>query len=140
MSALSSLPAQAVLPLGALRVQDLEREARKTGQRWLRADCAEAHDKAGVMSALARGWRLPKHFGGNLDALYDCITDLQPKPDTPQPGLVLVVEHLPDGPGFDAAQRESLLEVFQDAAEHFSDLDTAFRVLYSLSDSRPASS
>jgi RNAse (barnase) inhibitor barstar len=140
MTALSTLPAQAVLPLGSLRVQELERDARRMGQRWLRADCADAHDKAGVMSALGRGWRLPKHFGANLDALYDCITDLQPKRDTPQPGIVLVVEHLPDGPGFDAVQRDALLDVFRDAAEHFSDLDTAFRVLYSISDFRPASS
>jgi RNAse (barnase) inhibitor barstar len=140
MNTLSSLPAQAVVLLGSLRVPDLEREARQTGQRWLRADCADASDKAGVLNALGRGWRLPKHFGANLDALYDCITDLQPRPDTPQPGIVLVVEHLPDGPGFDAVQRDSLLEVFRDAADYFSDLDTAFRVLYSVSDSRPASS
>jgi RNAse (barnase) inhibitor barstar len=140
MTELSKLPPQAVLPLGSLSARALESEARRMGQRYLRADCAAAHDKAGVMGALGRGWRLPKHFGANLDALYDCITDLRPKPDTPQPGIVLVVEHLPDEPEFDAAQRESLLEVFRDAAEHFSDLDTAFRVFYSVSDSRPASS
>ena len=132
MSALSNLPAQAVLPLGAYRLAELERQAAAADQRWLHADCGQATDKAGVMSALAKGFSLPAHFGANLDALYDCMTDLEPRPDARQPGLVLVVEGLPDGPGFDAAQRDALLDVFRDAADDFFDRQIAFRVFYSV--------
>jgi RNAse (barnase) inhibitor barstar len=132
MSALSNLPAQAVLPLGEYRLADLERQAAAAEQRWLHADCAQATDKAGVMAALARGFSLPAYFGANLDALYDCLTDLEPLPDARHPGLVLVVEGLPDGPGFDPEQRDALLDVFRDAADDFVDRQVAFRVFYSL--------
>lgn len=139
MTALSNLPAQAVLPLGAYRLDELERQARRADQRWLRADCAPARDKAGVMASLGRGFGLPAHFGANLDALYDCVTDLEPEPGASRPGLVLVVENLPDGPSFDVGQREALLDVFRDAADHFFDRGTAFRVFYSVNrGDRPA--
>ena len=139
MTALSNLPPQAVLPLDAYRVDDLERAARRTDQRWLRADCSAARDKAGVMAALGRGLSLPKHFGANLDALYDCLTDLEPAPDAASPGWVVIVENLPDGPGFDVEQRDALLDVFRDAADHFFDRGMAFRVFYSVSrDRRPS--
>jgi RNAse (barnase) inhibitor barstar len=134
MSALSNLPAQAVLPLGAYRLPDLERQAAAADQRWLHADCGKATDKAGVMSALAGGFSLPAYFGANLDALYDCLTDLEPLPDARQPGMVLVLEGLPDGPGFDAAQRDALLDVFRDAADDFFERQIAFRVFYSVRD------
>lgn len=139
MTALSNLPAQAVLPLDAYRLEDLERAALHADQRWLRADCSTARDKAGVMAALGKGFALPKHFGANLDALYDCLTDLEPSPDASAPGLVLIVENLPEGPGFDVEQRDALLDVFRDAADHFFDRDTAFRVFYSVSRDRRSS-
>jgi hypothetical protein len=44
---------------------------------------------------------------------------------------VLVVENLPDGPGFDADRRDALLDVFRDAADDFFDRGVAFRVFYS---------
>lgn len=132
MSALSNLPAQTVLPLGAYRLADLERQAHAADQRWLHADCTAATDKAGVMAALAKGFSLPKHFGANLDALYDCLTDLEPLPEAHEPGLVLVIEALPDGPGFDAEQRDALLDVFRDAADDCFDRQVAFRVFYSV--------
>jgi RNAse (barnase) inhibitor barstar len=132
MSALSNLPAQAVLPLGAYRLADLERQAAAADQRWLHADCVQATDKAGVMSALAQGFSLPAYFGANLDALYDCMTDLEPLPGARQPGLVLVIEGLPEASGFDAEQRDALLDVFRDAADDFFDRQIAFRVFYSV--------
>jgi RNAse (barnase) inhibitor barstar len=139
MTAFGNLPPQTVVPLGTRLPADLERHAKHAGHGWLYADCAGTRDKAGVMAALASGFKLPKHFGANLDALYDCLTDLEP-PTTPAgggPGWVLVVEHLPDGPKFDTERRDSLLEVFSDAAEHFAGLDVAFRVFWSVSPCDP---
>lgn len=139
MSELSNLPPQAVLPLGGHRADALRRAARADGQRYLHADCSAAADKAGVMAALARGLKLPKWFGANLDALYDCVTDLEPGRGGSPPGLVLVVEHLPDGPAFDTEQRDALLEVFADAADDFAGRGIGFRVFWSLRSGDPAS-
>ncbi|MEI7447258.1 MAG: barstar family protein [Burkholderiales bacterium] len=133
MTALASLPPQAVLPLGRRRVETLRRAAQTAGHRWLHADCAGAADKAGTMAALAAGLALPDWFGANLDALYDCLTDLEPLPDAPAPGLVLVVEHLPASPGLPDDEREALLDVFRDAADRFAERGVAFRTFWSLS-------
>ncbi|MFN9771216.1 MAG: barstar family protein [Burkholderiales bacterium] len=132
MTALDRLPAQAVLPLGARRPDALRRQAERAGHRWLHADCSAAHDKAGVMAALASGLVLPAHFGANLDALYDCLTDLEPSQGAAGPGLVLLVDGLPDGPGFDAGQREALLDVLRDAADRFAERGIAFRAFHSV--------
>lgn len=133
MTALASLPPQAVLPLGRRRVDALHRAAQAAGHRWLHADCAGAADKAATLAALAAGFALPDWFGSNLDALYDCLTDLEPPPEAPSPGLVLVLEHLPAAPGLPDDDREALLDVFRDAADRFAERGVAFRAFWSLS-------
>ena len=132
MTELGAFPQPAVLLLGDCRPEDLERQARGVGHRWLRVDCASAADKAGVMDALARGLGLPPHFGRNLDALYDCLTDLEPGGVPGASGLVVVVQNLPDGARFGARQREALLEVFRDAGDDFAARAIAFRMFYSV--------
>ena len=72
----------------------------------------------------------PAHFGKNLDALYDCMTDLVHKSGQ-QPGFVVVLEQLPDNPRFDREAREQLLEVFRDAAEYWGERRIPFRCFYS---------
>ena len=139
MTALGDLPPDTVRALGTRRLDELERQARADGQRWLLADCAPARDKAGVMAAIAAGFGFPAHFGANLDALYDCLTDLEPLPGAASPGLVLVVRHLPDGAGFDDDQRAALLDTFRDAAAFLAGRGVACRVFWSLSrGARPA--
>ena len=132
MSAFSNIPPQAVLPLGAYDLDELRKSARWADQRLLQVDLAGVGDKAQLMDAIARGFSLPKHFGRNLDALYDCITDLQPLPEAEQPGFVVILQNLPDGPRFDVEQRDALLDVFRDAADFYFDRKTAFRVFYSV--------
>jgi RNAse (barnase) inhibitor barstar len=140
MTPLESLPPNAVERLADRRPATLRRQAHEAGQRFLHADCSGARDKAGVMAALARGFALPSHFGANLDALYDSLTDLEPEPGARAPGLVLVVERLPGPPGFDADARDALLDVFRDAADAFGERGVAFRTFWSVSrGARPAS-
>ena len=112
--------------------------SRRDGWRVLYADLSGARDKAGVLAAIARDLALPDYFGGNLDALYDCVTDLEPMPGTGRPGIVIVIEHLPSGPGFGPRAHQALLSVFRDAAAAFAAQDTGFRVLYSVSRAGPA--
>jgi RNAse (barnase) inhibitor barstar len=132
MSALSNIPAQAVLPLGAYDLGDLCRSAERTDQRLLRVDLGSARTKAAVIEAIGKAFELPKHFGRNLDALYDCVTELDPGKDAEHPGLVVILENVPDTTEFDATQRDALLDVFREAADFFFDRDTAFRVFYSV--------
>jgi RNAse (barnase) inhibitor barstar len=139
MTDLASLPLDAVLPLGTRAVPRLARDAGRGGQRWLHADCSGARDKAAVMAAIAAGFGFPAWFGANLDALFDCLTDLEPVAGAARPGFVLVVEHLPAGPAFGEDDRDALLDVFRDAADRFSGRGIAFRTFWSVSRAeRPA--
>lgn len=131
MSAFSNIPPQAVLPLDAYDLAELRRCADRADQRLLHAKLADATDKAGVMDELARAFSLPGHFGRNLDALYDCVTDMKPPPQAEQPGFVVILEGLP-GTAAKDFDREALLDVFREAADFFFDRGTAFRVFYSV--------
>lgn len=131
MSALSNIPPQAVLPLEAYALDDLTRAGRFADQRLLHVDLRDCVDKKAVLSAIAAAFGLPRHFGHNLDALYDCLTDLKPNEGARSPGIVTILENLPDTKSFGAADRSALLDVFRDAADYFFDQKTAFRVFYS---------
>jgi RNAse (barnase) inhibitor barstar len=132
MSALSNIPPQAVVPLGAYSLDDLTRCARNADQRLLQADLGNSRTRSEVLNKLARSFSLPKHFGHNLDALYDCVTDLQPLADASHPGFVVILQNIPENNGFDAQARNALLDVFREAAGYFFDRKTAFRVFYSV--------
>ena len=132
MSAFTNTPPHAVLPLGAYDLEELRRCAVRADQRLLQADLSACRTKSEVLAEIGRAFALPAHFGCNLDALYDCVTDLKPLPEAEHPGFVVVLEKLPDGTGFPADERDGLLDVFRDAADHFFDHDTAFRVFYSV--------
>lgn len=136
MSAFSNIPPQAVLPLDAYDLSELRRGAQRADQRLLYADFSSAADKAGVIDVIAREFALPEHFGRNLDALYDCVTDLSPLPEADQPGFVVILENLPAASEGDF-DRSALLDVFRDAADFFFDKDTAFRVFYSARKAAP---
>ena len=84
MTAFSNIPPHAVLPLGAYDLDELRKSATRADQRLLHADLSAAGSKAEVLDALARAFALPRHFGRNLDALYDCITDLKPVQEAEQ--------------------------------------------------------
>lgn len=132
MSAFSNIPPQAVLPLGAYDLEELRKSAEWADQRLLQADLASARSKSDVLDTIARAFALPKHFGRNLDALYDCVTDLKPLSEAEHPGFVVILQNLPDCDGFGADDRDGLLDVFREAADFYFDHDTAFRLFYSV--------
>ncbi len=119
-----------VQSIRAFRVQDLADEASQLGQHFLYAHCANAQSKQEVMETIATSFLFPKHFGKNYDALFDCLTDLVAKAG-PQPGFVIVLEALPVAQKFDKEGRETLLDVFREAAEFWAERKVAFRVFYS---------
>ncbi|MBN9425195.1 MAG: barstar family protein [Burkholderiales bacterium] len=132
MSTLSNIPPQAVLPLGAYDRDGLRRAAERADQQLLIADCGKAKDKRGVLATIAEAFALPAHFGHNLDALYDSVTDLKPASGAEKPGFLVLLENLPDNERFGADERDALLDVFREAADFFFDQQTAFRVFYSV--------
>lgn len=119
-----------VQAIRAFRVEDLMQAAQGLGQHFLFASLAHAQTKQDVMDAIAEGFLLPPHFGKNLDALFDCVTDLVHKAG-PQRGFVVVLDQLPDTTRFDREAREQLLDVFRDAADYWGERKIPFRVFYS---------
>eukprot|EP01036_Dinobryon_divergens_P050484 gene50484-67604_t len=65
-----------VQAIRAYRVDDLMRAAQDSGQHFLFANLSEAQSKQDVLEGIAASFLFPQHFGKNLDALYDCMTDL----------------------------------------------------------------
>jgi RNAse (barnase) inhibitor barstar len=119
-----------VQSIRAYRVEDLMQAAESAKQHFLYASLSAAQSKQDVLDGIALAFGFPAHFGKNLDALYDCMTDLVHKAGL-QPGFVVVLEQLPDNPRFDREAREQLLEVFRDAAEYWGDRRIPFRCFYS---------
>jgi len=119
-----------VQSIRAYRVEDLMQAAQAAGQHFLYANLTAAQGKQEVLESIARAFAFPEHFGKNLDALYDCMTDLVNKAGQ-QPGFVVVLEQLPDNPRFDREAREQLLDVFRDAADFWAERRIPFRCFYS---------
>ena len=119
-----------VQAIRAFRVDDLMRAAQESGQHFLFANLTETQSKQDVLEGIAASFLFPTHFGKNLDALYDCMTDLVHKSGS-QPGFVVVLEQIPDNPKFDRESREQLLDVFRDAADYWADRKVPFRCFYS---------
>jgi len=119
-----------VQSIRAFRVPDLADEASRQGLHFLYASCAQAQSKAEVLEIISTSFLFPKHFGKNYDALFDCLTDLVAKAG-PQPGFVVVLEGLPIAVKFDKEARETLLDVFRDASDFWSEKKVSFRVFYS---------
>ena len=119
-----------VQAIRAYRVEDLMSSANDVGQHFLYANLSAAQSKQDVLEGIAEAFLFPAHFGKNLDALYDCMTNLVHKAGS-QPGFVVVLEQLPDNPRFDREVREQLLDVFRDAADFWAERKIPFRCFYS---------
>ncbi len=104
--------------------------AQDVGHHFLYANIADAQSKQDVLDRISQAFLFPSHFGKNLDALYDCMTDLVHKSGT-QSGFVVVLEQLPDNRGFDREAREQLLDVFREAADFWAERKVPFRCFYS---------
>jgi RNAse (barnase) inhibitor barstar len=128
-----------VQSIRAFRVQDLQETASALGHHFLYANLATAQSKQDVLDMIAQQFTFPAHFGKNFDALYDCMTDPLHK-SGPQPGFIVVLEHIPANGKFDKEAREQLLDIFRDTADYWSDRKVPFRCFYSFSVARSAQS
>lgn len=66
----------------------LKEAANELGQAYFCVDLKNAHNVPGFIKALRRDLQFPDWFGGNLDAVYDCLTDFSWHP---APGYVITL-------------------------------------------------
>ena len=127
---LKSVRPNIVQSIRAFHADGLQEAAMQLGHHFLYADLSKAQSKQEALESIARQFTFPTHFGKNFDALYDCLTDPLHKCG-PQPGFVVVLEHIPSTARFDKEVREQLLDVFRDAADYWGDRKIPFRCFYS---------
>ncbi|HAT32250.1 MAG TPA: barnase inhibitor [Janthinobacterium sp.] len=130
MSLLITVPPNLVQSIRAFRVTELQDEAVHLGQHFLYAHCLAGVTKQQVLAIIAEAFLFPKNFGKNFDALRECLTDTMYKAG-PQTGFLVVLEQLPNTQKFDKEARETLLDVFRDAADFWAEKKVPFRVFYS---------
>ena len=90
--------------------EPLRAAAEEAQLAWHELNLGRIGNKREFLAACARGLRFPRSFGGNWDALADCLKDL---------GADLVANFRNCEPFAEAAPDDyaTALEVFQDAAE-----------------------
>ncbi len=104
----------------------LEAAGRARGCRVSRIDLATCRGKTCLLEQVAGALSFPSWFGGNWDALADCLQDLEWLPATG--GWVLLVGHA--GGMRSAAPRDFgvFLEVLEEAGGFWSTRERTFRV------------
>lgn len=55
--------------------EDMLAAAREAGMSAFIVDCDRARSRSAVLRAVVKAVDFPEFFGGNLDALYDCLCD-----------------------------------------------------------------
>jgi RNAse (barnase) inhibitor barstar len=135
---LSSVKTNIVQSIRAFRIQDLQEAAQGLGHHFLYANLANTQSKQDVLDLIAKEFTFPMQASKNFDSLYDGMTDPLYK-SGPQPGFIVVLEHIPAHAKFDKEAREQLLDIFREAADYWSDRKVPFRCFYSFSVARAPS-
>jgi RNAse (barnase) inhibitor barstar len=105
--------------------------SRNAGFHYVEIDLSEVYDKAGLLAAFAEALSFPDWFGGNWDALEDCLMDLS---WLDAPGHVIVLKDC------DALMEENpddfttALEVFDGAATYWHETEHPFWVFVGCGD------
>jgi hypothetical protein len=125
-----TVPPNLVQSIRAFRVAELQEEAARLGQHFLYAHCIAGATKQQVLGIIAESFLFPKGIGKNFDGLRTTLTETMANAG-PQEGFLVVLEQLPNTQKFDKEARETLLDVFRDAADFWADKKVPFRVFYS---------
>jgi RNAse (barnase) inhibitor barstar len=88
--------------------------ANELGLSLVVADCDRARNRSAVLRAIAKAVDFPEFFGGNLDALYDCLCDTVLDQKL---GTVLWLYKLHTGDPILSADAEKIVSVCADAAD-----------------------
>ena len=91
--------------------------------RFLAVDLAKVDSKAALLDALAKGLKLPDHFGNNWDALADTFED---RDWLGKSGVVIRLAHATHYRKAHPHDWETLEELLNEAAEFWKELHVAF--------------
>jgi RNAse (barnase) inhibitor barstar len=100
---------------------------RKSGLKLIRVDLGGVRDKARLLDAIANGFEFPDWFGGNWDALEDCLTDLSWKRAR---GYVVILENSAEFIRCKPDEFATAREVFDSAAEYWAEQGKPFWTLF----------
>jgi RNAse (barnase) inhibitor barstar len=107
-------------------VETVRTAARAAQLAFHSVDAAHADSKSALLAALAKGLKLPAHFGGNWDALADCLED---DDWLGGHGVVIVIRHAASYRKAHAADWETLSDILSEAAEYWRERHKPFWVL-----------
>ena len=93
---------------------------------FVRIDLHGCEDKEAVLGRFAQALDFPDWFGGNWDALADCLNDLS---WLPAPGHVLLLDHSHDWKQADPVGFDVLLEIGNEVATRWAEHGIAFWLL-----------
>ena len=104
----------------------LKQAADELDQAFFSVNLEKARNIPGFIRAMSRDLGFPDWFGGNLDALHDCLTDLSWRP---APGYIITLE------GYEALRSNPtsfamLNEVLASVAAAWQERKVPFRVFY----------
>ncbi len=109
-----------------VKVALLQTIVRRAGLRWVVVDLRRARGKHALLSACARGFMFPANFGGNWDALADCLQDLS---WLAEPGTVALLRGAADFAVAAPDEYAMLLEILGATAEYWQQRERVFIAL-----------
>jgi len=111
----------------------LRRAADELKMAFFSVDLQNARNVPGFIKALQNGLDFPDWFGGNLDALHDCLTDFSWHP---APGYVIVLSGS-DALSTNPTSFATFNAVLSSVVDEWKTRDTPFWVFYVLDDPVP---
>jgi len=106
--------AQGVVDARGISEQDALAAAAEAGLSVFVVDCDRARNRSAVLRAVVKAIDYPEFFGGNLDALYDCLCDTL---SDQKAGLFLWFRHLHSGDPALAEDAKAIAAVCDDVVE-----------------------
>ena len=113
-----------VLAMATDTADALLRLAASLGLDAVRIDLEGCSDKAGLLERVATALGFPEWFGGNWDALYDCLADLGWREAA---GWLLVLENTGDLRRHAPEALDTAVAILGDAAEAWAARGRVFR-------------
>jgi hypothetical protein len=115
-------------------VAPLRRAARDAGLAWHVVDLQRARGKRALFTAFAREFAFPPAFGGNWDALADCLQDLSWRTE---PGRIVLIRGASVFAAASPGDYMTLCEILEDTTQFWRGRKKLFVVLAEDADSRP---
>lgn len=115
------MPPPGVWPLETRSATTLQQWTESQQHRFVALTVERNADRRTLLLAIGQAFSFPAWYGANLDALYDCLTDLPEQGETR--GCVVLIAGLPV-----RHRQQPVLDVFGDAARHLAQHGYALRV------------